>query len=273
VLALTGGLGSGIAVAVLPLADLGRRAWRLEFALALLGLTLLISVARHLPETFRYLAHHDAPPAPAVVRHERTKVHTFRLVLLAVSALLLAVFIAPAAQFMNEFLRTERHFSAAQISIFTLATNTPGGIGIVVGGWLADVRGRRIVGATAIFAGVGATVLMFLSSGWSMWLWSLVGAVVGTAAIPALSVYGPELFPTNQRGHANGWITATGRVGSVTGLVAAGLLSDHFNRIGPALAILALGPLLLGVLILVAYPETAHQELEDINPEDRLATS
>jgi hypothetical protein len=25
------------------------------------------------------------------------------------------------------------------------------------------------------------------------------------------------------------------------------------------------------VLVLVAYPETAHRELEDINPEDRIA--
>jgi len=36
------------------------------------------------------------------------------------------------------------------------------------------------------------------------------------------------------------------------------------------MAILAAGPLLLVLLILVAYPETAGRELEDINPEDRL---
>jgi hypothetical protein len=31
---------------------------------------------------------------------------------------------------------------------------------------------------------------------------------------------------------------------------------------------MALGPLALAVLILVAYPETAGRELEELNPED-----
>jgi hypothetical protein len=32
--------------------------------------------------------------------------------------------------------------------------------------------------------------------------------------------------------------------------------------------IVAVGPALLTVLILVAYPETAHLALEELNPED-----
>ena len=35
------------------------------------------------------------------------------------------------------------------------------------------------------------------------------------------------------------------------------------------MSILAAGPLLLAVLVLAAYPETAGKELEDLNPEDR----
>ena len=35
------------------------------------------------------------------------------------------------------------------------------------------------------------------------------------------------------------------------------------------IAILAVGPAILVVLILVFYPETAHRELEDLNPSDR----
>ena len=37
------------------------------------------------------------------------------------------------AQFLNEFLRTERGFSGALIAVFVLVTNTPAGIGIVAG--------------------------------------------------------------------------------------------------------------------------------------------
>ena len=171
---------------------------------------------------------------------------------------------------MNDFLRTERGFSAARISLFTLLTNTPGGIGIVIGGRLADTRGRRVVGAIGTTGGVLFTVGMVLSQGWPMWALSVMGAVLGAMVVPALGVYGPELFPTSLRGRANGIITIVGVGGSVIGLLVAGVLSDRWNGLGPALSVLALGPLLMAILVLVAYPETAHRELEEINPEDQL---
>jgi MFS family permease len=280
-LAMSAGLGSGIAVMALPLADLGEHAWRLLFAGALLGLPVLASVARRLPESQRFTVHRNESPARARVRASaqttvtaraaRSDVHSgyrSRLILLAVSALLLSIFVAPASQFQNEFLRTERHFSASRISLFTLFTNTPGGLGIVVGGRLADVRGRRVIGALGLVLGIGATVIMYAAHGWPLWAWSVFGAVTGAAVIPALGVYGPELFPTMSRGRANGIITAAGRAGSVIGLVAVGLLSSGNRHIGPALALLSLAPVALAVLIVTAYPETAHLELEDINPGD-----
>jgi hypothetical protein len=50
------------------------------------------------------------------------------------------------------------------------------------------------------------------------------------------------------------------------------VLSDRWDGLGPALGALAVGPLVVGALILLAYPETAKQELEELNPEDpRLA--
>src|SRR3546814_5041376 len=102
--------------------------------------------------------------------------------------------------------------------MFSILTNTPGGIGVLIGGRLADTRGRRVVGAVGIAGGVGLTVAMVLASGWSMWGLSLLGAVIGAVTIPALGVYGPELFPTSLRGRANGVIAVLGVAGSVIGL-------------------------------------------------------
>jgi len=120
-----------------------------------------------------------------------------------------------------------------------------------------------------MFGGVGFTLLMYLGSGASIWVWSILGAFIGAATVPALGVYGPELFPTAVRGKANAVISIVGVVGSATGLIFAGRLSERFDAFGPALALLAIGPAVLTVLILTAYPETARKELETINPEDQ----
>jgi hypothetical protein len=34
------------------------------------------------------------------------------------------------------------------------------------------------------------------------------------------------------------------------------------------MALLAIGPLIVAALVLTLYPETAHRELEELNPED-----
>jgi MFS family permease len=105
-----------------------------------------------------------------------------------------------------------------------------------------------------------------------MWLVSTTGTVVFAASVAPLAVYGPELFPTSLRGRVNGIIGVAGLAGSAIGLVLAGVLTDHFHRVGPAMALLAVGPILLAILIIVLYPETAGEELETLNPEDAPTT-
>jgi MFS family permease len=259
-----GALGAGICLAALPLADVGDRGWRVVMVGSLLLLPLVRLTARHLPESRRYdAAHADVGMAG----------HGQRFWLLAASAFLLSLFTAPASQLLNEFLRDEENFSAVRITLFSILTNTPGGIGLVVGGRLADTRGRRLVGATGIIAGVLLTVAMVLIGGWPMWGLSVAAAITGAMVVPALGVYGPELFPTALRGRANGIIAILGVTGSVIGLGVAGYLSDRWDGLGPALALLSIGPLLMAVLVLVAYPETAHRELEELNPEDELGSA
>ena len=260
ILALTGALGAGMAVWLLPLADLGEQAWRLLYLVPLVGIPFTRVVVRGLPESERFAAAIERPPV---------KAHAARLWLLAASAFLGSIFVAPASQFMNDFLRDDLGFSAARIAAFTLLTNTPAFIGIVIGGRLADRRGRRLVGAVAMAGGVALTVAMYQSQGWALWALSVAGGIIGAAAVPALGVYGPELFATTARGRANGLITVLGVTGSALGLLIVGTLSDRSGGIAAAIPVVAIGPALLAVLIVVAYPETAHLALEDINPEDR----
>ena len=275
VLVLCAGLGSGMAVWVLPVADLHIAAWRTVYLVPLAGVAVVAWAGRRLPESRRFVSvgggqdrREGAPPhspadAEAAARRRR------RLALLAVSAFLILMFAAPASGLRNDFLKDERDFSAATISLFTLVTNTPVGIGILAGGYLADRRGRRPTGAAGLVLGTVFAVWGYFTDGAALWLLSLAGGVLGAIAVPALAVYGPELFGTHRRGRSNGLITTVGVAGSALGNLVAGWLSDALGgRLGPALALLAVGPLIVAVLVLWKYPETAGQELEDLNPED-----
>ncbi len=298
-LTMSAGLGAGMCVMLLFIGDLGEGGWRVLFLVPLLAVLPLARLWRSLPETRRFQAtaidpgaptHPGTPTDPGTTRgRDRgsgrrgsgrgpsgrrrparwTRSHLGRLVLLSASGLCLALFVSPAAGFQNEYLRSEHGYVGWQITLFTICTNTPAGLGILVGGKLADIHGRRRIGAIGVAAGSVLTVAMYLGSGWTIWAWSLGGAVLGAIAVPALAVYGPELFPTTSRGRANGIINLFSVAGSAAGLLVVGHLADTLSGGLPtAVAWMALGPLLVVGLILVLYPETASLELEEINPED-----
>ena len=258
-LTMTGGLGAGMALWLLPIVEIDEQAWRLLFAFPLLFLPLVRATARMLPESRRFARHHGAA---------RFAGHGRRLALLACSAFALAIFGSPASQLQNEFLRDEHGFTAAHITLFVILTVTPGSIGIILGGRLADLHGKRLVGAIGLAGGTVFTALQFVTGSVTvLWITSALGAVVGGLAVPALAVYGPELFPTALRSKANVAITTLGVAGSVVGLVLAGRLAERWS-LGPGIAALALAPAVVVLLLIPMYPETSHRELEELNPED-----
>jgi putative MFS transporter len=259
-LAMAAALGAGVSVVALRLADIAVWGWRLVYVIPVFGLLLLPGIRKRLPESKRF----EAPHVEAPLRG-----HGRRLWLLAAAGFLLNVFVAPDAQFSNRFLKHERHYTGGGIATLSIVSGTPGAIGIIVGGLLADRRGRKPVAFVALTAGTVLAVAFYFASGAPMWLWAIVSNIVTAAEIPALGVYGPELFPTSLRGTANGMTFLVALAGSVGGLLAVGALSDQFGSIGPAMAIVGIGPMLLAVLVAVGFPETARRELEDINPEDR----
>ena len=71
VLAMASGLGAGVAVASLRLADVGERGWRLVYVVAAIWCLVAVDLARRLPESRRFTAHAAAsaaeppPPDPA----------------------------------------------------------------------------------------------------------------------------------------------------------------------------------------------------------------
>ncbi|MEA3217931.1 MAG: hypothetical protein QOJ19_4087 [Acidimicrobiia bacterium] len=267
-LALVGGLGAGMVVWLLPLADLGRGGWRLIYLPPFAFLPLVAWAGRKLPESRRFLAAEARAIASRASRPRFEGANRRRLILLAGAAFLLLLYATPASQFQNEFLRDERGFSATRVAIFTLVSGTPAGLGVWFGGRLAESIGRRRVGAVGLVGGSVLIAISYLSHGWSLWTTSVVGTVLAATTIPAMRVYGPELFPTRLRGRANGITNATAVGGSVVGVLLVGWLAEPWGGLGRPIALLALAPLLVAALVMTVYPETADRTLEDLNPTD-----
>jgi MFS family permease len=258
VMAMASGLGAGIAVMALPLADVGDWGWRLVYLVTLIWLIVAVDVSRRLPETVRYERPHVVNP-PLDRR---------RFATLATVAACLNFFVAPASFFQNRYLREIRDFDASRISVFTLTTATPAALGLVVGGRLADIRGRRHLIAVAIPIATTLIVLSFVVGGAPMWLAAFGGGFVGGIAYPALAVYRAELFPTGNRGRAAGLLTAAALLGGVIGILLVGAMRDAGVSYGTAIALVALAQVVVVAVVITSFPETAHLELEALNPED-----
>ena len=92
--------------------------------------------------------------------------------------------------------------------------------------------------------------------------------MLGALASPALGAYGPELFPTAARGKANGVLQVVSVTGAALGLIVAGRVAESTGRLADGLFVLLPLALVVAILALAVFPETARRELEDINPED-----
>ena len=98
-----------------------------------------------------------------------------------------------------------------------------------------------------------------------MWVSEICGGILLGISYPALSVYRGEMFPTARRGSGAALVTASGLIGGSVGLIIAGQLLDAGWSYSRVMALLALAPLAVGVIVLTAFPETAHRELEEIS--------
>ncbi|NOX30883.1 MAG: MFS transporter [Actinobacteria bacterium] len=260
VLGMASALGAGIVLWVLPLAALDVRSWRLVLLVPIIALPLARSFWKHLPESRWF----GEGAATATLRDHRAALGG-----LMVITFLIAFYLSPVDQFRNEFLRDERGFEPWQITLFVTTTATPGGLGLLIAGRMADSIGRRIVLVFATIGGLGALTLVFNTSGALMWSLALVAAIVSSGLLPSLGVYRAELFPTRVRNQAVAWVTISAVIGAVLGLLLTGWLSERWNSIGSVIAVLWIGPVLAVAFAWWWLPETTNRDLDDINPEDR----
>lgn len=265
VLALLSGLGAGVAVVALPLADIGLRSWRIIYLLALIWLSVAIALTKWLPESERFGAQSTRS---AIRRFEIPSALRKNLGRLCSAAFLSNLFVAAASIFQNRYLKEVREYSAASVAIFTIATSSPASVGLLLGGRIADERGRRLLGALMVPTGATLIASSFGVSGRPMWLCAIAGGFAFGLAFPAMAVYRGELFPTNMRSYAGGIIMTSSLLGGMIGLVGAGHFLDRGASYATVMSCLLVGPFVAAALVWFRYPETAHLELEEITGEE-----
>jgi MFS family permease len=267
-LGLSAGAGFAISVLFLPIADAAGDAWRILFALSALSVVFLPIVLRVMPETRRF----------AALTGRRTRLRMADLVgqdygrrfaLLAALAFLTQIFSAPSAQLTNTFLHDERGFSNSAVALFRGATNgVPGLIGLVLGGRLAETRGRRPVAVVALSVATAIQVVFYLSSGVALWLTSTFAIIFTGAATLAVGTLDAELFPTEMRGTSNSLLLVCGVAGSVAGLLLAGFLADPLGGLGRSIALCGIAPFAAAIFLAPKLPETAGRGLDDVSPSE-----
>jgi putative MFS transporter len=177
-------------------------------------------------------------------------------------AFLSAIFFAPGAEFFTRYLSDVRGFSSLQIVFFLVITGAPASITVVLGGRLADLRGRKPVVVPVSVIATLAFVGFYLTAAPWLWIFAFLGQVLGSLALAGYGVYTPELFPTRVRAAANTLVLVCAVTGSGAGLATAGALAGPLG-VGRAVAVLALFPLLATLIVALRYPETRGRELEE----------
>ncbi len=306
ILSMCAGLGAGVMVWFIWIADLSLWAWRFLYLIPLLAASGLVWMLRALPETRRYeiatgdisgdgddvaadtdvdavggpdtnvgstshIATDSDSANPSIATPSKPSQPDIlpRLLLLGGALFLVSVFTTPASQFLNEYLRDERGFSGIQLVAFQLFTNTPAGISLYLAGRWADKRGRRQIAMVALLGIAVFTTLRFSTAGWPMWGWGLGSSVFAAAMVPIIGVYGPELFATSNRGRSNGILTVIGVAGGALGLLLVGQLAERWDNFGQVFTIFSIAPILVIGLVFFLFPETARKELETLNPTDK----
>lgn len=269
-LALAGGFGFSFSVLCLPLGDIGTNGWRIPFAIGAGTILFAPRIAQRLAETTRYQA---LAARREIVRGRMRDIvdrgYGKRFLVLAAVAFCTSVFSAPSSQFMNKYLEDVRNFSGTGIALFrTVTTAVPGLLGLLIGGRLADVRGRRPVAAIFLAVAAATQIVFFLGGGPLLWFMSAASILASGAGGIALGTLDAELFPTEVRSTSNALLIVVGVAGSSVGLVTAGGLSDPLGGLGRSIALTGLAALFAAIVLVPLLPESGMHRLDDISPTD-----
>lgn len=259
---ISGAMGAGLGLLVLPVAEAGDDVWRILFAATALGLLVLPLLDRFLGESRAYTHQANAGSFAEVLASGSGRY----FYLLAGMAFFVAAFASPTFDFVLERLINDLEWSTSSARWLLVVFSGLGTVGLLVGGRIADTVGRRTTSAVAIGLGaIGGVAFYFVSTGPLLALAVFLGTLGATMLTPAFAAHRSELFPTRIRATAAGMITNVAIVGALFGFIVGALVVD---RVGlPRTVAILGGGLVVAVYLVLQLPETRGKDLVGFSVE------
>lgn len=259
--ALAGASGSGIGLALLPIADRSEYSYRLLFAFTAIGLLAIPILVRFLSESRAYIQYERAVTFRTALKAGLGR-HFWPL---AAIAFLVAMFSSPATAFVMERLVDDLEWETAPARFLLMVFSGLGTAGVLIGGRMADMVGRKRTTILAMVTGaVGGVAFYTQDSGWVL-APAIFLATMGLGMLtPSIAAHRSELFPTRVRASAAGWITNIAIGGSIAGFVIGAVIVDDIG-LPRTISVLA-GGLLLAMLLVTRLPETRGMDLVRTRP-------
>jgi MFS family permease len=241
-------------------------AWRVLFALGILPIFFLLYIRRWVPESPLY---EQARKRPASSHPKADFSEIFRppLVGRTVVATLLATAIFGAAYvqitWLPTYLRTGLHLKVTTTAGYLFLNILGGFLGPLLLGPLSDKIGRRwslILFLVSQAFAVGIYTLAPVTLNAAFFLGFVVGVLqggLGSSMLPAFA----EIFPTQARGHGQGFCLSVGRgIGSLVP-ASVGVLAKTIP-LGRAMGTCAIGSYVVAIAATLIFPETVGKDLK-----------
>ena len=265
ILAIFGAVGHGLAAIAFGFVESLPFGWRALYALGVLPLLVLAWIRRSLRESRRF----EAEPTRGSVLQplvDLLGVYPARLAALLTAILGFGFVSATALSFVSKTLQDVHGYAPHEVTFLMIGGGTLALVSYPLSGILSDHFGRRrVLGASLSAMGLGVFVF-YGTSGIALvpaWTFMMMGFMACDVLFGAL---GTELFPTGHRATASGVRMLVLAAGGALGLWTEGLVFGEAGSHAVAITWLALCAIPVPLLALLALPETADRELEDISP-------
>lgn len=259
------GVGAIFPSLLMPLMAMTPLGWRLLFIVGGLPLIVILLLKKNFTET----QHFQKTAEKAVSKPDFFEVFKpeHRSFLFSVSSLWFLAYICytTAMTFFSYHAVNELGWSAARVGLTTSVAYLCGFVGFYVAGKMMDTVGRKITAVLFFLGGSAGLVGAFELVGYA---WIFAALIFCTFFISVFTIicssFTNELFPTRIRATATAWgNNIFGRLAQIMTPSLVGFLAAPMGGTGHAAALMAIGPVLATIVVIVLLPETRDREILD----------